>query len=149
MKKLVAYFSCSGRTAERARELAAAAGADLFEIESREPYSGADLNWRDRNSRCSREMNDPSSRPELKKAELDLSDYDDIYIGYPIWWGIAPREINTFVEANDLKGKRIAIFATSGGSGIDYALKDLRASYPELNIVTGVLARGKLSKDIL
>lgn len=121
----------------------------MFEIESREPYSDEDLNWRDRNSRCSREMNDPSSRPELKKAELDLSDYDDIYIGYPIWWGIAPREINTFIEANDLKGKRIAIFATSGGSGIDYALKDLRASYPELNIVTGVLARGKLSQDIL
>ena len=148
-KKLVAYFSASGVTAKAARKIADAAGAELYEIRPAVPYTSADLNWNNSKSRSSVEMNDPASRPEIAEPVPDMDQYDTIWIGFPVWWYVEPRIVDTFLESGNFAGKKLIPFATSGGSGIDYALKDLRASYPELNIVTGVLARGKLSKDIL
>ena len=118
MKKLVTWFSAGGVTAKKAKALAKAAGADLQEIAPKEKYTGADLDWTNKNSRCSRENADPTSRPALAEEKTDLSAYDVIYIGFPIWWGVAPRIINTFIESNDLAGKKIVLFATSGGTGI-------------------------------
>lgn len=149
MKKLIAYFSAGGVTRRAAEELAAVTGADLFEIRPAEPYSSADLDWRNKESRSSREMKDPSSRPAIAEGKLDLSGYDTIYIGYPIWWGVAPRPVNTFIEENDLSGKKLVIFATSGGSGIDYALRDMRKTYPDLDFVSGSLVSSPVRSDII
>ncbi len=148
MKKLVVYFSASGVTAKKAKELAAAIGADAMAIEPKEPYTAADLDWRNKKSRSSVEMQNPASRPAIKKNE-DISGYDRIYIGYPIWWGVAPRAVNTFIESNNLDGKEIVIFATSGGSGIDYAINDMKKNYPALNIIGGKLLNGKVEGDII
>lgn len=149
MKKLIAYFSAGGVTRRAAEELAAVTGADLFEIRPAEPYSSADLDWRNKESRSSREMKDPASRPSIAEGKLDLSAYDTIYIGYPIWWGVAPRPVNTFIEENDLSGKKLVIFATSGGSGIDYALRDMRKTYPDLDFVSGSLVSSPVRSDII
>lgn len=148
-KKLVAFFSASGVTKRAAEELAEAAGADLHEIAPKETYTDADLDWTDRSSRCTIEMSNEDARPELAEKTTDLSAYDTVYIGFPIWWGIEPREINTFIENNDLAGKKIAIFVTSGGSGVDGAVKDLQKKYPELNIVGGKRLSGKVTEDII
>ena len=147
-KKLVAYFSASGVTAKAAKELAAAAGADLFAIEPTETYTDADLNWRDKQSRCSVEMGDPKSRPALKKM-ADLAAYDVIYVGFPIWWGVAPHIVKTFLDKGNFTGKKVMFFATSGGSGIDQAVKDLKATYPQLNVVGGKRLSGTVKADIL
>ena len=147
--KLIVYFSASGVTAKRAEELSKAIGADIFRIETVEPYTAADLNWNDKSSRSSMEMKDPSSRPEIKNEKLDLSAYSTIYIGFPIWWGVAPRAVNTFIESNDFTGKDIVIFATSGGSGISFAVKDLEKNYPGLKIVKSKLLNSKVSEDII
>lgn len=149
MAKLVAYFSAEGTTRKRAGELAKAAGADLYEIAPETPYSAADLDWRVKTSRASKENDDPAARPALKEAKKDLSSYDTIYIGFPIWWGVAPRVINTFIDNNDFAGKKVVLFATSGGSGIDYAKKALEKTYPDLDIVGAALLRGTVTKDIL
>ena len=149
MSKIVAYFSASGVTAKKAKQLADAVGADLFEIRPEVPYTSADLNWMNKNSRSSIEMNDKSSRPVLAKSDQDLSGYDDVYIGFPIWWYTAPTIINSFIESVDLKGKRIALFATSGGSTISKAVSDLTAQYPELSIVGGKLLNERVSGDIM
>lgn len=118
MKKLVAYFSASGVTKSAAERLAKAAGADLFEIKPAVPYTRADLDWTNKKSRSSVEMNNPASRPEIAEQISNIEDYDTIFIGFPIWWYVAPTIINTFVESYDLSGKTIVPFATSSGSGL-------------------------------
>ena len=133
MKKLVTWFSASGITENAAKRIAEQEGADLYEIAPKEKYTAADLDWRDKESRSTKEMTDPASRPELKEAVPDLSAYDTVYIGFPIWWGVAPHVVNTFIEAADLAGKRVVLYATSGGSGIEKALEDMKAKYPTLN----------------
>ena len=147
-QKLVAYYSASGVTANRAKELANVTGADLFSIEPVRKYTAADLNWMDKNSRSTVEMKDKSARPEIKETK-DLSGYHTIYIGFPIWWGEAPRIINTFLDSTDFSGKTIMLFATSGGSGISRAVNELKKTYPQLNIAGGKLLNVKVTGDIL
>lgn len=117
-KKLVAYFSASGITAKLAKTLADAVDADIFEIKPEQPYTDADLNWNDKNSRSSVEMRDKTFRPAVAGRVENIADYDTIYVGFPIWWYVAPTIINTFLEQYDLNGKTIVPFATSGGSGM-------------------------------
>jgi flavodoxin len=134
-KKLVAYCSFSGVTAARAEKLASLIGADLHEIAPAVPYSAEDINWRNPESRCSKEHADPSIRPALQEEKTDLAAYDTVYIGFPIWWGVAPNLINTFIENNNLTDKKIVLFATSGGSPISAADAALKKQYPALRIV--------------
>lgn len=147
--KLIVFFSASGVTRKAAEALAAVSGADTYEIIPEKIYTDEDLDWRNKKSRSSVEMQDESSRPAIKGNLPDLSSYDTVYIGFPIWWGVAPRIINTFIEKSDLKGKRIVIFATSGGSALPYAVKDLEKKYPKLNIESGKLLNGKVTEDII
>ena len=119
MKKLVAYFSATGVTAKAAGTLAEALGADLFEIRPETPYTQADLDWRDKTSRSTLEMTDPAARPRLAAMPRDLSRYEEIYVGFPIWWYAAPRIIDTFLESGDFRDKTLIPFATSGGSGVE------------------------------
>ena len=137
-KTIVAYFSASGVTATAAKELAKEKNADLYAIEPAQKYTSADLDWRNKQSRSSLEMNDPKSRPALKSQKL-LADYDVIYLGYPIWWGVAPRIINTFIEQAELDGKTVIPFATSGGSGVEPSVSALKASYPKVKWQKGIL----------
>ena len=141
-KALVAYFSASGVTARVAKNLATAAGADLYEIKPAVPYSRADLNWMDKQSRSSVEMRDHSSRPELADTNADIAAYDTVFIGFPIWWYIAPTIINTFLEAYDFSGKKIVLFATSGGSGFGKAAQSLQPSAPNAKIISGEILNG-------
>lgn len=138
-KRLVAYFSASGVTKKVAEMVAKAADCDLYEITPRVPYTTADLNWMDKKSRSSVEMSDKSIRPEIAGAELDVSAYDEILIGFPIWWYVAPTIINTFLESHDFAGKKIILFATSGGSGFGKTVKELQPSAPGAEIVEGKL----------
>ncbi len=117
-KILVAYFSASGVTKNAAEKLAKAANADLFEIKPVRPYTDADLNWMDKKSRSTIEMNDLSSRPEIAKKYENMGSYDVVFVGFPIWWYVEPRIIDTFLESYDFSGKRVIPFATSGGSGL-------------------------------
>ena len=117
-KTLVAYFSATGTTERLARTLAEVAGADLHGIEPAQPYTSADLNWHDARSRSSVEMNDPASRPAIANKVADMGRYDTVFVGFPIWWYVAPTIINTFLEAYDFSGKTVIPFATSGGSGM-------------------------------
>ena len=117
-KKLVAFFSASGTTKKVAQMIAEEAKADLFEIEPKIPYTKADLDWMNKKSRSSVEMSDKKYRPAIMKKEMDMSSYDEILLGFPIWWYVAPTIINTFLESFDLSGKTIVPFATSGGSGM-------------------------------
>ena len=149
MEKLIAYFSVSGVTKCEAEQLASLTGADLYEIRPEKPYSREDLDWRNKQSRSSLEMMDPSSRPALAKSVPDVSSYDMVYIGFPVWWGVAPRPVNTFIESAHLEGRPVYIFATSGGSGIDYALNDMKKNYPSLDIRGGKLLKGKVESDII
>lgn len=138
--KLVAYFSASGVTKEVAQNLAKAAKADIFEIEPKEPYTEADLNWMDKNSRSSVEMNDKNFRPEIVEKDLDTDDYDTIFLGFPIWWYVAPNIVNTFLETYDFSNKTIVLFATSGGSGFGGTVEYLKPSLPDsTTIVEGEL----------
>ena len=141
-KALVAYFSASGVTARVAGNLASAAGADLYEIKPAAPYSKADLNWMDKQSRSSVEMRDHSSRPALADTEADIAVYDTVFIGFPIWWYIAPTIINTFLEAYDFSDKKIVLFATSGGSGFGKAVDSLQPSAPGAKIIAGEILNG-------
>ena len=142
-KKLVAYFSASGTTANVAKNLAKAAGADLYEIRPAVAYTKADLNWMDKSSRSSVEMRDKSSRPALADNSADVAAYDTIFIGFPIWWYVAPTIINSFLEAYDFSGKKIVLFATSGGSGFGKAVESLQVSAPNATIVEGALLNGR------
>ena len=128
MKTLVAYFSASGITKGVANKLVSKLNCDTYEIKPVVPYTDADLNWMDKNSRSSVEMKDKSSRPEIVKDGLNVSEYDRILLGYPVWWYTAPTIINTFLETYDFSGKKIIIWATSGGSGLGSAKNDLAKS---------------------
>ena len=139
-KKLVAYFSASGVTANVAKELAKAADADLYEIKPEVPYTKADLDWQDASSRSSVEMRDKSSRPALADGDANIANYDVVFVGFPIWWYVAPTIINTFLEKYDFSGKTIILFATSGGSGFGNTVKELKGSVSE----TAVIKEGKL-----
>ena len=136
-KSLVAYFSASGNTAELAKKVAESAGADLYEIRPSVPYTSADLNWQDKQSRSSIEMSDHNSRPEIADKSADISKYDRIFIGFPVWWYIAPTIINTFLESYDFSGKKIVLFATSGGSGFGKTVENLKNSVPDAQIIEG------------
>ena len=150
MKALVTYFSASGVTRNAAKQVADIIGADLYEITPETLYTDADLDWRDKKSRSTIEMNDKSSRPALKDGGKvkNLAQYDVVYVGFPIWWYTAPTIINTFLEANDFTGKTIVPFATSGGSSIDQACKDLKAAYPKYKFGDGKLLNRINKADI-
>ena len=147
-KKLVAYFSASGTTKRIAEMVAEAAGADLYEIEPTVPYTKADLNWMDKTSRSSVEMKDKTSRPEINPTDAKVADYDEILIGFPIWWYVAPTIINTFLEKYDFSGKKIILFATSGGSGFGNTIKELQTSAPQAQFVEGKLLNHVNKKSI-
>ena len=136
-KTLVAYFSASGTTMDVANHLARVTDSDLFAIVPANPYTSADLNWRDKQSRSTREAADPSCRPAITSRVEHIEDYDTIFLGFPIWWYVAPALINTFLESYDLTGKTIVLFATSGGSGMGKTASVLRASAPGAKIVDG------------
>ncbi len=138
-KKLVAYFSASGITRKVAEMIAEAADCDIYEITPKVAYTKADLNWMDKKSRSSVEMNDKKIRPELADNTIDISGYDEIILGFPIWWYVAPTIINTFLEAYDFAGKKLVLFATSGGSGFGNTVKELQPSAPNAQIVEGRL----------
>ncbi len=125
---LVAYFSATGTTKRVAENLAKATGGDLYEIKPVKTYTSADLNWHDSNSRTSVEMNDPKSRPEIVTGDLSIQDYDTIFLGFPIWWGTAPKVVHTFLEKYDFSDKKIIIFATSGSSGLGNTANTLKQS---------------------
>lgn len=131
------YFSASGNTAKLAEKLADIAGADLYEIKPAVPYTSDDLNWQDKNSRSSIEMRDRSSRPALADTNANIADYDTVFVGFPIWWYVAPTIINTFLESYDFSGKKIILFATSGSSGFGKAAESLQPSAPNAKIIEG------------
>ena len=138
-KKLVAYFSASGTTKKTAELLAEAAGADLYEITPKVAYTKAALNWMDKKSRSSVEMNDKKFRPEIEDKDANIAEYDEIILGFPIWWYVAPTIVNTFLEKFDFSGKKVVLFATSGGSGFGNTVKELKDSAPGAEIVEGKL----------
>ena len=148
-KKLVAYFSASGVTAKVAERLSESIGADLHEITPKVRYTDADLDWRDRTSRSSIEMSNPASRPEIERIRDNMQDYDTIYLGFPIWWYIAPTIINTFLESYDLTGKTIVPFATSGGSGMGKTNELLLPSCPGAILTEGCVFKADISKQEL
>ncbi|MBR5972353.1 MAG: flavodoxin [Paludibacteraceae bacterium] len=147
-KTLVAYFSASGVTKKVATELAVVANADLHEIKPAQAYTNADLDWHDKQSRSSVEMADKKSRPAITDKLVNISDYQTVYVGFPIWWYTAPTIINTFFESYDFSGKTVCLFATSGGSTIDRAVKDLKTAYPKINIKSGRLLNNAGKKEL-
>jgi len=149
-KTLVAYFSASGVTRKVAEALAEAAGADLYEIKPKVLYTKADLDWRDKNSRSSVEMGDKTSRPAIADTDANIGGYDVVFVGFPIWWHIAPGIINTFLESYDFAGKTIVPFATSGSSGIGETVANLTGSVDaSTTIVDGKMLNGKQTKESL
>jgi len=148
-RKLVAYFSASGVTAKVAKALAEAADAGLYEIKPEIPYTKADLNWNDAKARSTIEMNDPSFRPAVADKGANIAAYDVIFVGFPIWWYVAPTIINTFLESYDFSGKTIVPFATSGGSGFGKTMEKLRPSASGAIWKEGRLLNGKQSKEAL
>lgn len=149
-KILVAYFSASGTTARVAKELAQAAGADLYEIKPAVPYTKDDLNWMDKKSRSSVEMSDKSSRPAIADCKAEISQYNTVFLGFPIWWYVAPTIVNSFLESYDFSGKRIILFATSGGSGFGKTVDGLKDSVAaDTTIVEGKILNGANSVDDL
>lgn len=150
MKTLVAYFSASGTTAKVAETLAKATNADVYEIKPAVPYTRADLDWMNKKSRSSVEMSDKSSRPELADKSADIANYDTVLLGFPIWWYVAPTIINTFLESYDFSGKKIVLFATSGGSGFGKTVEGLKGSVSaDAQIIEGKILNGKLSESEL
>ena len=147
-KVLVAYFSCTGVTARAAQKLAEAALADLYEIKPEQPYTQADLNWNNKKSRSSLEMNDPTSRPTISGKVENMERYDTVFVGFPIWWYVAPTIINTFLESYDFSGKTVIPFATSGGSGLGETAKGLRASCAA-KFAPGKMLNGVLTNEVL
>ena len=151
--KLVAYFSASGVTAKVAGKLADSNEADIYEIKPEVKYTKADLNWMNKKSRSSVEMNDKSFRPAIISGDMDISGYDTICLGFPIWWYVAPTIINTFLEAYDFSGKKILLFATAGSSGFGDTAAELKPSAPnaeiiETNVLTGIITESKVKKLI-
>lgn len=148
MKKLVAYFSASGVTKNAAERLAKAAGAHLFEIKPALSYTSADLDWTNKKSRSSVEMNNPNSRPEIAERLPNMEDYETILIGFPIWWYVAPTIINTFIESYDFSGKTIIPFATSGGSGMGKTVEVLKPLCPNANWIKGKMLNGVSDSEL-
>ena len=147
-KKLVAYFSATGRTAKVAKLLAEVLGADIFEIQPNVPYTKADLNWLNKKSRSSVEMNNKTFRPEIAGSNVNLDAYDVVFLGFPIWWYVAPTIINTFLESSDFSGKKIILFATSGGSKFGKTVEELKVSVSaDTEIIEGKLLNGRQSTD--
>ena len=147
-KKLVTFFSASGTTKKVAEMIAEEVKADLFEIEPKVPYTKLDLDWMNKKSRSSVEMSDKKYRPEIMKKEMDMSSYDEILLGFPIWWYVAPTIVNTFLEAYDFSGKKIVLFATSGGSGFGNTVKELQPSAPDVVITEGSLLNRGTKQEI-
>lgn len=147
---LVSYFSASGVTKKLAQNMAEAADCDIFEIEPEVPYTSADLNWMDKKSRSSVEMANKSFRPAIASKIDDISKYDVVFVGFPIWWYVAPTIINTFLESYDFSGKTVVLFATSGGSGFGKAVAELKPSVSDTTVIKeGKLMNGKYSSDQL
>lgn len=145
-KKLVAYFSASGVTAKVADLLADAVGADIHEIRPKVPYTKADLNWMDKKSRSSIEMADKKIRPEIAESNVRIEEYDVVFLGFPIWWYVAPTIVNTFLESHDFSGKKIVLFATSGGSKFGNTVEELKVSVADnVEIIEGKLLNGRQS----
>ena len=147
-KKLVAYFSASGTTKKAAEMIAESAKADLFEITPKMAYTKADLNWMDKKSRSSVEMSDKKFRPEISDIDVQVDKYDEIILGFPIWWYVAPTIINTFLESYDFSGKKIVLFATSGGSGFGNTVSELKPSAPDAEIVEGKVFNKAVKQEI-
>ena len=147
-KKLVVFFSASGTTKKVAEMIAEEVKADLFEIVPKIPYTKADLDWMNKKSRSSMEMSDKKYRPEISEKAMDISSYDEILLGFPIWWYVAPTIINTFLESYDFSGKKIVLFATSGGSGFGNTVKELQPSAPDAVITEGRLLNRGTKQEI-
>ena len=148
-KAIVVYFSATGTTRQVARQLAAVmTDADMLEIEPAQPYTAADLDWTDRKSRSSVEMNSLESRPAIRDTKKDIEGYDVVFIGYPIWWNLAPTVVNTFIEHNKLNGKKVVPFATSGGNSINNSVLQLRRLYPEIDWADGKLLNAPTEESI-
>ena len=147
-KRLVAFFSASGTTKKVAEMMASAADADMYEIMPKQPYSKADLNWMDKKSRSSVEMSDKKFRPEISDTGVLVDQYDEIILGFPIWWYVAPTIMNTFLEKYDFTGKKIVLFATSGGSGFGNTVSELKPSAPDAEIVEGKVFHRAAKQEI-
>ena len=148
-RKLVAYFSASGVTAKLAEKLAEAIGADIYEIQPAVPYTMEDLDWRNKQSRSSVEMNNPASRPEISGKRDNMDEYDTVFVGFPIWWYVAPTIINTFLESYAFTGKKIIPFATSGGSGMGATNEKLKPSCPNAQLYQGHVFRNETKPEEL
>ncbi len=148
-RTLVAYFSASGTTERLAKRLAAAIGADLYEIEPEIPYTAKDLDWMDKKSRSSVEMRDKSFRPAVAGDVRDMGEYDTIFVAFPIWWYVAPTIVNTFLEQHDLRGKKVITLATSGGSGMGNTNKELAPSCPGAELKEGKVFSADTEEDVL
>lgn len=146
MNALVAYFSATGTTAKAAKALSNAVGGELYEIKPAVPYTSADLNWMDKGSRSSVEMKDIRSRPALADTNAPVAEHDVIFLGFPVWWYVAPTILNTFLEAYDFTGKTIVLFATSGGSGLGKSAAGLQVSAPGTKILDGRMLNGRLNE---
>lgn len=147
-KRLVVFFSASGTTKKVAEMIASAADADMYEITPKQPYSKADLNWMDKKSRSSVEMSDKKFRPEISDTDVLIDQYDEIILGFPIWWYVAPTIMNTFLEKYDFTGKKIVLFATSGGSGFGNTVSELKPSAPDAEIVEGKVFHRAAKQEI-
>lgn len=147
-KALIVYYSETGTTEAIAKKISQATGADLYRIEPEQPYRAADLDWQDDNSRSTKEMNDRSARPAIKDGKVNLDNVATVYLGYPIWWDQAPRVVNTFIESNDLSGKKIITFCTSGETSIDGSVRQLKSAYPALDFVKGRRLNGASVNEI-
>ena len=147
-RKLVAYFSASGTTRKIAEMIAQVAEAGLYEIMPKQPYTKDDLNWMDKKSRTSVEMSDKKFRPEIFNTDVQAEKYDEIILGFPIWWYVAPTIINTFLEKYDFSGKKIVLFATSGGSGFGNTVSELKPSAPDAEIVEGKVFNKAVKQEI-
>ena len=145
---LIAYFSATGNTKAVAQQLTELTGGTMHEIKPEQPYTDADLDWRNKQSRSSVEMKNKTSRPSITGKLKDMKDYNVVYVGFPIWWNTCPTIVNTFMEAYDFKGKSVIPFATSGGSDIKKACEDLKAAYPEINWKDGRLLNRVTKKDL-
>ena len=149
-RKLVAYFSASGVTAKLADQLSEAIGADLHEIRAKEQYSQADLDWRNDKSRSSIEMKNKTFRPEIVDDKISISEYDTVFVGFPIWWYVAPTIINTFLESHDFSGKTVVVFATSGSSDFENTINELKISLPDsTKLIEGKVLNGKYTNKEL
>lgn len=147
-KRLVAYFSASGTTKKVAEIIADCAKADLYEITPKVSYTKADLDWMDKKSRSSIEMNDKKFRPKVVDKEIDINAYDEIILGFPIWWYVAPTIINSFLEQYNFSGKKIILFATSGGSGFGNAVRELQPSVPDSMITEGKIFNNVTKQEV-